>query len=113
MNRIIKTSLQSLVLAGLTLPTSASAGVLTELGSQCLECLNGATLGQFISLGIMLALVTGIIIMKWKDRPASELPKEMSSRNDSAIHAMKQLKIGSRFSDLRFSRLSGNASINN
>ena len=104
----IKISFQSIVIAGLTLPTSASAGVLTPLEQQCQCLIEKATLGQLISLGIMLTLVMGIFAMKLMQRREQELPElpdQNSTKNDSAIHALRQLKIGSRFTDLKVGRL--------
>ena len=65
MKQALRFSLQATVLMGLTLPTSASAGILSKLETQCLCLTEHATLGQFISLGVMLTLVTGIIVVKW------------------------------------------------
>ena len=65
MKRALKISLQTTVLIGLVLPTSASAGILSKLEAQCLCLTEHATLGQIVSLGVMLTLVTGIIVVKW------------------------------------------------
>ena len=101
MKQVFKSSLQATVLMGLTLPTSASAGILSNLETQCLCLAEHATLGQLISLGVMLTLVTGIIVLKWIYR--SELGqvvlKEKSEAEHSAIQILKELKIGTRFSD--------------
>ena len=101
MKQVLKSSLQATVLMGLTLPTSASAGILSSLEAQCLCLTEHASLGQLISLGVMLTLVTGIVVLKWVYR--SELDqvvlKEKSEAEHSAIQILKELKIGTRFSD--------------
>ena len=101
MKQVFKSSLQAAVLTGLTLPTSASSGILNNLEAQCLCLTEHATLGQLISLGVMLTLVTGIMVVKWVYR--SELDqvvlKEKSEAEHSAIQIVKELKIGTRFSD--------------
>jgi len=51
MKRALKFSLQTTVLMGLALPTSASAGILSKLEAQCLCLTEHATFGQVISLG--------------------------------------------------------------
>ncbi len=88
---------------GLTLPVSASAGVLSPLETQCQCLIENATVGQFISLGVMLTLVIGIIAMKWiyrKEQVPATIPREKSSeKNDPALQTLRQLKIGTRFSD--------------
>lgn len=101
MKQAFKTSLQATVLMGLTLPTSASAGVLDAMEAHCLCLLERATLGQIISLGVMLTLVTGIAVVKWVYRSELDqaLLKEKSEAENSAIQVLKELKIGSRFSD--------------
>ena len=85
----------------LTLPTSASAGILSQLEAQCLCLTEHATLGQFVSLGVMLTLVTGIIVLKWvyRDELDQAVLKEKSEVENSAIQTLKELKIGTRFSD--------------
>ena len=110
MKQALKFSLQATVLMGLTLPTSASAGILSKLEAQCLCLTEHATLGQLISLGVMLTLVTGIIVLKWVYR--SELGqavlKGKSEAEHSAIQILKELKIGTRFSDWSYgNRLAG------
>ena len=101
MKQTIKTSLQAIVLMALIMPTSASAGTLSQFEAQCLCLTEHATMGQLISLGVMLTLVTGIIALKWFYR--SELSQaELKKRSDaehSAIKVLKELKIGTRFSD--------------
>jgi hypothetical protein len=101
MKQVFKSSLQATVLMGLILPTSASAGILSNLEAQCLCLAEHATLGQLISLGVMLTLVTGTMVLKWVYR--SELDqavlKEKSEAEHSAIQILKELKIGTRFSD--------------
>ena len=101
MNQVIKSSLQAAVLIGLTLPTSASAGILGKLEAQCLCLTEHATLGQLISLGVMLTLVTGIIALKWIYRGELNQAKlkEKSEAERSAVRVLKELKIGTRFSD--------------
>jgi hypothetical protein len=101
MKQVFKTSLQAIVLMGLTLPTSASAGVLNKLEANCLCLLERATLGQIISLGVMLAMVTGIVVVKWVYRSELDqaLLKENSEAGNSAIQVLKELKIGTTFSD--------------
>ena len=101
MKQKIKTSLQATVLMGLTLPTSASAGVLSNLKAQCLCLTEHATMGQLISLGVMLTLVIGIIALKWfygSELSHAELKKK-SEEERSAIKVLNELKIGTRFSD--------------
>lgn len=101
MKQALKLSLQAGILMGLTLPTSASAGILSTLEAQCLCLTEHATLGQLVSLGVMLALVTGIIVLKWiyRDEFDHAVLKEKSAANHSAIQTFKELKIGARFSD--------------
>jgi len=101
MKQVFKTSLQATVLMGLTLPTSASAGVLNRFEARCLCLLEHATLGQLISLGVMLTLVTGIVVVKWVYRSELDqaLLKEKSEAEKSAIQILKELKIGTKFSD--------------
>ncbi len=102
MNQISKLTLQGTVLMGLTLPVPASAGVLSQLETQCQCLVENATVGQFISLGVMLTLVIGIIAVKWvyRKKLASSIPKEKSAEgNDPALQTLRQLKIGTRFSD--------------
>jgi hypothetical protein len=101
MKRALKFSLQISILMGLTLPTSASAGILTQLEAQCLCLTEHATLGQLISLGVMLTLVTGIIVLKWVYREELDqaVLKERSDAEISATQTLKVLKIGERFSD--------------
>ena len=101
MKQATKTILQATTLMGLNLPTSASAGFLSNLEAQCLCLTESATLGQLISLGVMLTLVTGIVVLKWiyrsKQRQAGS--EEKSKVESPAILAMNELKIGARFSD--------------
>jgi hypothetical protein len=101
MKQVLKSSLQATVLMGLTLPVSASAGVLSNLEAQCLCLTEHATLGQLISLGVMLTLVTGIIVLKWVYRSelGQAILKEKTEAELSAIQVLKELKIGTRFSD--------------
>ena len=101
MKRALNFSLQATVLMGLALPTSASAGILSKLEAQCLCLTEHATLGQFISLGVMLTLVTGIIVVKWiyRDELVQALSKEKSEAELSAVQTLSELKIGARFSD--------------
>ena len=110
MKQVFKFSLLATILMGLTLPTSASAGILSKLETQCLCITEHATMGQFISLGVMLTLVTGIIVVKWvyRDELDQAVSNEKSEADHSAIQALKELKIGARFSDLsKFQRLAG------
>jgi hypothetical protein len=110
MKRALKFSLQATVLMGLTLPASASAGILSQLKAQCLCLTEHATLGQFISLGVMLTLVTGIIMLKWiyGDELDQAVLKDKSEAEHSAIQTLRELKIGARFSDWSsFHRLAG------
>ena len=110
MKQGLKFSLQATVLMGLTLPASASAGVLSQLEAQCLCLTEHATLGQLVSLGVMLTLVTGIIVLKWiyKDELVQAVLKKKPDAEHSAVQALKELKIGARFSDLsNFHRLAG------
>ena len=58
-------SLRAIALMSLIPASPASAGVLSKLEAQCLCLTEHATLGQLISLGVMLILVTGIIVLKW------------------------------------------------
>ena len=101
MKQTLKSSLQAIVLMGQTLPTSASAGVIGKLETQCLCLAEHATLGQLISLGLMLTLVTGIIVLKWiyRDEIDKAALKEKSEAEHSAVKVLKELKIGTRFSD--------------
>ena len=101
MKQVLKSSLQAAVLVGLTLPTSASAGILNSLEAQCLCLTEHATLGQLISLGVMLTLVAGIIVLKWVYRNELDqaVLKEKSEAEHSAVEILKELKIGTRFSD--------------
>ena len=101
MNQVIKSSLQAAILLGLTLPTSASAGVLSELEAQCLCLTEHATVGQLISLGVMMTLVTGIVLLKWIYRGELNRAalKEKTEAERSAVQVLKELKIGTRFSD--------------
>ncbi len=101
MKQAIKSGLQMTILAGLILPTSASAGILSSLEAQCLCLTEHATLGQLISLGVMLTLVTGIIVLKWVYRSGfgQATQKEKSEAENSAVQILKQLKIGARFSN--------------
>ncbi len=110
MKQALKFSLQATVLMGLTLPTSASAGILSKVEAQCLCLTEHATLGQFISLGVMLTLVMGIIVLKWiyRDELDQAVLKEKSEVEHSSIQTLKELKIGARFSDWsNFHRLAG------
>jgi len=69
-----------------------------------------ATLGQVISLGVMLTLVTGIFVWKWiyRNELDQAVLKEKSEADHSAIQTLKELKIGARFSDWSdFHRLAG------
>ena len=112
MNQVSKLILQGTVLTGLTLPAPASAGVLSPLEAQCQCLIENATVGQFISLGVMLTLVIGIVAVKWVYRKKLEpsVPREKSSEgNDPALQTLRQLKIGTRFSDWSdIRRLTGN-----
>jgi hypothetical protein len=110
MKQALKFSLQATVLMGLTLPISASAGILSKVEAQCLCLTEHATLVQFISLGVMLTLVMGIIVLKWiyQDELVQAVLKEKSEVELSAIQTLKELKIGTRFSDWsNFHRLAG------
>lgn len=110
MAQTLKFSLQATALVGLTLPTSASAGILSKVGAQCLCLTEHATLGQFISLGVMLTLVIGIIALKWVHRDGVDqaVLEGKSESEYSAVHTLKELKIGARFSDWsNFHRLAG------
>ena len=89
------------VLMVLTLPTSAFAGILSKVEAQC-QCLSEhASLGQLISLGVMLTLVTGIIALKWiyRDELDQAVMKEKSETEHSAVQTLNELKMGTRFSD--------------
>ena len=88
MKKVLKFSLQATVLMGLTLPVSASAGVLSNLEAQCLCLAEHATLGQLISLGVMLTLVTGILVLKWfhLGELAQAALKEKKEAEHSAVH---------------------------
>ena len=101
MKQVLKSSLQAAVLVGLTLPTSASAGILNGLEAQCLCLTKHATLGQLISLGVMLTLVVGIIVLKliYRNELDQAVLKEKSEAEHSAVEVLKELKIGARFSD--------------
>jgi hypothetical protein len=110
MKQVLKSSWQVTVLMGLTLPTSASAGILSKLEAQC-QCLTEhATIGQLISLGVMLTLVTGIIVLKWvsREKHGQGVLSENREADQSAIQNLKKLKIGTRFSNWsRLHRLDG------
>lgn len=101
MKQVLKSSLQAVILMGLTLPISASAGVMDKLEAQCLCLTEHATLGQLISLGVMLTLVMGIIVLKWvyRDELDQAALKEKVDAEHSAVKVLKELKIGARFSD--------------
>lgn len=101
MRQVFKSSLQVATLMGLTLPASASAGILSDMEAQCLCLTEHASLGQLISLGVMLTLVTGIVVLKWVYRSELDqaVSKEKSEAEHSAIQILKELKIGTRFSD--------------
>lgn len=101
MKQAFKISFQATILMGLTLPASASAGILNQLEAQCLCLTEHATLGQFISLGVMLTLVMGILVLKWvyRDELDQAVLKEKSEAEHSAIQTLNELKIGARFSD--------------
>jgi hypothetical protein len=103
MRRFLKFNLQANVLMILALPASASAGVLSTLEAQCLCLTERATLGQLISLGVMLILVIGTIVVKWVYRNELDqaVLKGKSEAEHSAIQTLKKLKIGARFSDWR------------
>jgi len=103
MNQASKLFLQGAVLMGLTLPVPASAGLLSQLENQCQCLIEKATLGQMISLGVMLSLVLGIIAVKWvyRKRPetSTALIEPLAKVTDPALETLRRLKIGSRFSD--------------
>jgi len=101
MKRGLKLSMQAAALMGLTLPTSASAGILSKLEAQCLCLTEHATWGQLISLSVMLILIMGVIVVKWiyRDEFDQALLKEKSDADHSAIQTIKEMKIGARFSD--------------
>ena len=110
MKQVLKFSLLAIFLMSLTLPTSASAGALSTFEAQCLCLTEHATLGQLISLGVMLILVTGTIALKWvyRDELDQAVLKGKSEAEHSAIQTLKELKIGSRFSDWSsFHRVAG------
>jgi hypothetical protein len=101
MKQVMKSSLQATVLMGLSIPTSASAGILSKLEAQC-QCLTEhATMGQLISLGVMLTLVTGIIVLKWvsREKPDQGVLVDKREADQSGIQNLKKLKIGTRFSN--------------
>jgi len=88
------------LIAGLTLPGTASAGILDKM-AQC-QCLTAhATLGQLISLGVMLTLLAGIGGVKWRYRKElnAPVPNKPTKVDDSALKNLKQLQIGVRFSN--------------
>ena len=97
----LKIILHATVLLGLTLHTSASAGILSKVEAQCLCLTKHASLGQLISLGVMLTLVTGIIALKWiyRDELDQAVMKEKSGAEHSAVQTLNELKMGTRFSD--------------
>ena len=101
MKQVLKFSLLAIFLMSLTLPTSASAGALSTFEAQCLCLTEHATLGQLISLGVMLILVTGTIALKWvyREELNQAVLKGKSEAEHSAIQTLKELKIGARFSD--------------
>ena len=110
MKQHLKIGLQTSVLFGFILPAPASAGVLNKLQTQCLCLTEHATLGQLISLGVMLTLVASIVAMKWihrKEVEQSVLSKQLNG-DESAVQILKQLKIGEQFSSWSdFRRIAG------
>lgn len=109
MNKMTQISLiGSLSITGLTLPASAKAGLLSTLEAQC-QCLTEqATLGQMISLGVMLTLIAAIFVVKWVYRKELDQPGKKLEDDNPAIQTLKQLKIGARFSDwTHLNRLAG------
>lgn len=89
------------LIAGLTLPGTASAGFLDKIEAQC-QCLTAhATLGQLISLGVMLILLAGIGGVKWiyRKKLDASVPNQLSNSDNSARKNLKQLQIGARFSN--------------
>ena len=101
MKKVVKTSMQAIVLMGIIFPGSASAGILSSLETQC-QCLTeSATIGQLVSLAVMLTLVTGITVLKWVSRSkrGQTLLKKKSEADIAALQVMNKLKIGARFSD--------------
>ncbi len=87
------------LIAGLTLPGTASAGILDTMEAQC-QCLTAhATLGQLISLGVMLTLLAGIGGIKWVYRKKlnAPVPNKSSKADDPALKNLKHLQIGMRF----------------
>jgi hypothetical protein len=106
MNQLSKIRLQATIMMGMAVPSSASAGVLKKLESECLCLTEQATLGQVISLGVMLTLVITIISMKWiyrKEVEQSFLSKKLADE-DSSSQSFRQLKIGEGFSNWSESR---------
>ena len=101
MKTALKIVLHATVLMGLTLPTSASVGILSKVEAQCQYLTEHASLEQLISLGVMLTLVTGIIALKWiyRDELDQAVMKEKSEAEHSAVQTLNELKIGTRFSD--------------
>ncbi len=118
MNKMTQISLiGSLLITGLTLPASALAGILSKLEAQCQCFTEQATLGQMISLGVMVTLIATIFVVKWVyrkelDQPSKKSeddnPSKKSEDDNPAIQTLKQLKIGARFSDwTHLNRLTG------
>jgi hypothetical protein len=99
MKPALKIVLHSTVLMVLALPTLAFAGILSKVEAQC-QCLTEhASLGQLISLGVMLTLVTGVIALKWiyRDEFDQAVTKEKSEAEHSAVQTLNELKMGTRF----------------
>lgn len=101
MTQASKFSLQAAVLMSLILPTSASAGIISKLEAQCMCLTEQITVGQVVSLSLMLILITGIIVLKWiyRDELDKAALKEKSEAEHAAIQTIKELKIGARFSN--------------
>ena len=100
------------LIAGLTLPGTASAGLLDKIEAQC-QCLTAhATLGQLISLGVMLILLAGIGGVKWMYRKDLNAPvaNEPLNSDNPVLKNLKLLQIGARFSNWSaIRRLAGRA----
>lgn len=66
------------------------------------------TLGHYFLLGIMLTLIAVIFVVKWVYRKELDPPSKKSEDDSPAIQTLKQLKIGTRFSDwTHLNRLAG------
>ena len=101
MKRVVK--LSSLVLASIVAEAqTALAKVCPMHQSEApFAVTQNTSLGQFFLLGIMLTLVTSIFLVKWvwRNETASTGMINVSLKNDPLLENLRQLKIGTRFSN--------------